>query len=67
MPAKRLPLINLNASPSPALVSEIKASFQWYGAVRLAIPQEVRYHPGDALQNVGELAPRAKGSPLIAQ
>ncbi|KAL4912734.1 hypothetical protein BDW62DRAFT_216060 [Aspergillus aurantiobrunneus] len=51
MRANKLPLVNLGLSPTPALVSEIESAFRWYGAIRLAVPQDPRYHPGDVFQN----------------
>ncbi|BCS24999.1 uncharacterized protein APUU_41443S [Aspergillus puulaauensis] len=57
MAANILPLLrlcDLNCSPSQALITEIKSAFRQYGAIRLEIPEDIRYHPGGVFQHASE-------------
>ncbi|OJJ52117.1 hypothetical protein ASPSYDRAFT_52297 [Aspergillus sydowii CBS 593.65] len=57
MPANILPLLrlcNLNCSPSQALITETISAFRRYGAIRLEIPEDIRYHPGGVFQTASE-------------
>lgn len=51
MPGNRLPLLNLSKPITPALAIELKTALRQFGAFRLAVPENTRYHHGNVIQN----------------